>query len=222
MAVDASLSVPEKSEKTEKLDRVPVTKKDYLEQDPAVRGQNYVCLSFVSPENVIENKETFFVERFLESFASDLDATFRSLAERFKADASVLDMLTAVKLANDHLFDASKIKSQFDHFRVTNRDQIEADFHERVGFQTSIRGIKVRGTYETLDEAKARARTPQRMDDKFNVYVAQVGCWCPWDPKAGEIKDQEFAETELNTLVKGHEDNMVNARSVFEDRVHHP
>ena len=30
---------------------------DFLEVDPQVRGQNYCCISFVSPENILANKE---------------------------------------------------------------------------------------------------------------------------------------------------------------------
>ena len=30
---------------------------DYLEVDDTIPGQNYVCLSFVSPETMIEKKE---------------------------------------------------------------------------------------------------------------------------------------------------------------------
>ena len=38
---------------------------DFLNTDTAIPGQNYCCLSFVSPEKVIRNKETFFMKEFL-------------------------------------------------------------------------------------------------------------------------------------------------------------
>ena len=31
------------------------TETDYLDIDPPINGQNYVCLSFVSPEDIIED-----------------------------------------------------------------------------------------------------------------------------------------------------------------------
>ena len=31
-------------------------KEDFLEADREIRGQNYVCLSFISPENILQNK----------------------------------------------------------------------------------------------------------------------------------------------------------------------
>ena len=36
-----------------------MVQEDYLEVDDPINGQNYVCLSFVSPETLIQNKESF-------------------------------------------------------------------------------------------------------------------------------------------------------------------
>ena len=48
---------------------MPEDKKvDYLEVDDPIPGQNYVCLSFVSPEELIESKEAFKVSKFLQSY----------------------------------------------------------------------------------------------------------------------------------------------------------
>ncbi|NCY20806.1 hypothetical protein EBX31_02470 [bacterium] len=44
----------------------------FLEPDDEIRGQRYVCLSFLTPERAIQRtKETFMVSRFLEFFAMD-------------------------------------------------------------------------------------------------------------------------------------------------------
>ena len=32
---------------------------DYLEEDKPIPGQKYVCLSFISPEKVLDDKNTF-------------------------------------------------------------------------------------------------------------------------------------------------------------------
>jgi len=34
---------------------------DFLEVDKPIPGQNYACLSFVSPENIIKQKEREYV-----------------------------------------------------------------------------------------------------------------------------------------------------------------
>ena len=46
-------------------------KTDYLEVDDPLPGQNYVCISFVSPESVMESKEAFKVSKFLQSYCKD-------------------------------------------------------------------------------------------------------------------------------------------------------
>ena len=44
---------------------------DFLEADSPIRGQNYVCVSFISPEKVLKNKEVFKVTKFLEFLFKD-------------------------------------------------------------------------------------------------------------------------------------------------------
>ena len=51
---------------------------DYLEVDDQIPGQNYVCLSFVSPESMIESKESFKVAKFLQSVCKDKDMDFKN------------------------------------------------------------------------------------------------------------------------------------------------
>ena len=38
-------------------------KVDYLEVDNPIPGQNYVCISFVSPDDIIKQKELFLFRR---------------------------------------------------------------------------------------------------------------------------------------------------------------
>ena len=45
-------------------------KTSVLEDDPPINGQNWVCLSFVSPESVLKDKDAFTVAKFLQSHAS--------------------------------------------------------------------------------------------------------------------------------------------------------
>ena len=52
---------------------------DYLEVDDPIPGQNYVCLSFISPESLIESKEGFKVAKFLQSICKDKEV-FLSLS----------------------------------------------------------------------------------------------------------------------------------------------
>jgi Family of unknown function (DUF5832) len=152
-------------------------KEDFLEVDPDIPGQKYVCLSFVSPENVLRNKDVFFVHNFLKSMASKYDLSVDDIEEKYK----------------DFLF--------------ARQEDLEKKFFEENDFQTSIRGLKVRGVYDTLKEAQVRSKVLQRRDKNFNVYVGQVGYWLPWDPNPLKVENQEYAEEQLNELVKKYKEN---------------
>ena len=41
---------------------------DLLEEDKPIAGQKFVCVSFVSPENIIKQKQIFFFEQFLKKW----------------------------------------------------------------------------------------------------------------------------------------------------------
>ena len=41
---------------------------DLLEEDKAISGQKFVCVSFVSPETVLKKRELFMFEEFLKGY----------------------------------------------------------------------------------------------------------------------------------------------------------
>ena len=40
---------------------------DLLEEDKPIAGQKFVCVSFVSPEKILKQKDTFYFEQFLKT-----------------------------------------------------------------------------------------------------------------------------------------------------------
>jgi len=188
-------------------DLVDCKTKDYLEQDPDIRGQKYVCVSFISPEDVIKQKETYFLNKFLGAFSTDLTDFFTNMSEKFAEDSSVLDMLKGLKQKYDYVFAVEELQTAYNFFKTSNADKLEAEFLEKNEFRTTIRGLKIRGSYETLPEAQKRAENVKKFDPAFDVYVAQVGCWCPWAPNPEDIEDVQYSETQLNTLMKKYKEN---------------
>jgi hypothetical protein len=190
---------------------------DHLTQDAPLRGQNYYCVSFVSPEEVIKKKEVAFFEAFIESFQKDVTDLFDVISKhpKFADDSSVTSMIQGIKNANDYLFCKEGIIEQYKYFVRENSDRLEREYHEANNFQTSVRGIKMRGAYDNLFEAKKRCEDLQKIDPIHNIYVAQVGCWCPWDPSSTSIDDQTYAEDGLNELVKGYKENNAKVKGEF-------
>lgn len=184
---------------------------DYLEEDKPIRGQNYVCLSFLSPEEVIRNKEVYYLENYLSKFMKDVDELFQGLLVKYPEEKDVVKQL---KENYAHFYQGDELQEDFKFFKRTHSERLEKEYLEKNNFQTSIRGIKVRGVFETLKEAQVRAELLRRMGDKFDIFVGQVGVWCPWSPNPEDLQEQEYAETQLNTLMKNYRDNM-NLRDEF-------
>jgi hypothetical protein len=162
---------------------------DFLRVDQKIPGQNYCCMSFVSPaEDTIEKKETFYFNKFL-----------KSAAEKYKLNFN-------------------EIFADYMNFKRKYAELLQEDFNKLVNNKTNVRGIKVRGVFDTVEEASEMAKRLRENDKHFHVFVGQVGYWLPFDPDPDTIKDQKYLEEQLNDLVYNYEKNQVLAQQYFEDR----
>ena len=98
-----------------------------------------------------------------------------------------------------------------------NRQRLEDEFHKANNFQTTMHGLKVRGIFSTHEQASAHAKKLNKGDPYFNVFVADVGEWLPWDPLADEVKDSEYQLDELNKLHKAYSENAAQRDAFFEE-----
>jgi hypothetical protein len=165
-----------------------------------------------------KNLEKFLAQQVLD-FNAKLDSEVARLETAEQSEAAEIcrksripvgDVLSAYQTyvkENAKEITVTKIKEDFDDFMFTNEKRLEDDFHAKNSFQTTIRGLKVRGSYGSQDEAAARAKKLQRNDPVHNIFVAEVGKWLAWDPSPSNVKDQEYQNDELNTLMKAYKDN---------------
>lgn len=188
---------------------------DYLDEDKPIRGQNFVLLSFLSPEDVLVNKEAYMFSKFITKFSSDMTTLLDGISSKYSDSKDFVD---SVKENNSYIFNPKDMSEQYGFFKSVNNQDLETSYHRDNNFITSIRGIKVRGVFDTIDEAKTRSEFIKKLDNKFNIYIAQVGCWCPWSPNPDSLENQEYAETQLNTLMKEYKKNMNDKDVVFENR----
>ena len=188
---------------------------DYLDEDKPIRGQNYVLLSFVSPEDVLMNKEVYYFNKFLDQFGKDMKTLLDGIASKYPESKDLVD---TVQQNHSYVFNAKDLNEQYNFFKSVNFNDIESSFHRDNNFITTMRGIKVRGVFDTMEEAKNRSEFLKRADNKFNIFIGQVGCWCPWSPNPDALENQEYAETQLNTLMKEYKKNMEDKDIVFENR----
>jgi hypothetical protein len=101
----------------------------------------------------------------------------------------------------------SKLKEAYDDFIFANKANLEDEFFAKNEFRTTVRGLKVRGVYGSQGEAVARSKKLQRQDPLHNIFVGEVGKWLPWDPEPADVPEQEYAEDQLNTLMKKYKEN---------------
>jgi hypothetical protein len=214
-------------------------REDFLDEDNEIPGQRFVLLSFLSPEKVLERKETYFLEQFLKNyeitwktknlekflakqvldFNAKLDAEVNRLEAAELKEASELcrqaripvdSVLSAYQeyvKENAKEITTTTIKDAYDDFMYAHEKKLEDEFFAKNSFQTSVRGLKVRGSYSSQEEATARAKKLQRNDPIHNIYVAEVGKWLAWDPNPNNVANQEYQEEELNSMMKAYKEN---------------
>lgn len=197
------------------MNTVSTKEVDYLEEDPQIRGQNYALISFISPEDVLKNKECFFFSQFINQFSKDMNTLFAGIESKYPESN---DLINTIKSNHSYIFNSDDMDEQYKFFKSVNLADMDDTFYKNNNFTTSIRGIKVRGVFDTIDEAKNRSEFLKRLNNNFDIYIAQVGCWCPFSPNPNDINNQEYGETQLNTLMKQYNKNVDDKNILFEKR----
>ena len=78
--------------------------------------------------------------------------------------------------------------------------------------------LKVRGSYDSFEEASKRGEFLRNIDPHINVYVGEVGKWLPFDDDPEKAKNQEYQNKQLNNLMKGYTENQEKAKEFHEQR----
>jgi len=82
----------------------------------------------------------------------------------------------------------------------------------------TISTMKVRGCYDSVEEAKKRADFLRNIDPNINVYVGEVGKWLPFDDDPEKAKDHDYQNKRLNEMMKGYLENQEKAKEFHEQR----
>jgi hypothetical protein len=135
-----------------------------------------------------------------------------------KAETLINDFNEFVKEESDKL-KKSGIEDDYKNFLDKQEDKLNETFNREHAFQTSVRGLKVRGVYSTQDEAEERCKKMREHDPNHDIYVGPVGVWVPWDPDAYKTGRVEHLEEQLNALHKEKLKNEEMAKKEFEERI---
>ena len=199
---------------------------DMLDEDKPLGGQKFACISFVSPEKIIKNREMYNFNSFLKQW--DLNKSlekfnqflsFVSYKYNVSFDKLTKDMQEFCKDEKDKLFATTTLEDDFKNYMDLNEDKLEESFNKEHGFQTSVRGIKIRGSYPTQEEAEMRCKMLREIDPNHDVYVGPVGLWMPFHPESYKTGRVEYMEDELNQIMHEKHKNENSAKVEFDKRV---
>ena len=132
------------------------------------------------------------------------------------------DLTEDLKRFVDDQKDALRSRSVEDDYKtfLDNKEgELDAEFSQNHEFQTSVRGLKIRGCFPTQQEAELRCKHLREADPDHDVYVGPVGMWMPWHPEAYKTGRVEYMEAELNQLMSEKKKNEDKAKQAFDARV---
>ena len=198
---------------------------DLLEEDKPIAGQKFACISFCSPEKILKEKQVFLFEEFLKGwdFSKSMEKfvqflNFVSYKYNVSFDEVSNDFKEFVKEERETLIKSS-MDDDYKTFIDKNEDELQKKFDIAHNFQTNTRGLKIRGSYPSQEEAELRCKLLREADPNHDVYVGPVGMWMPWDPEAYKTGRVEYMEEELNQLHHEKLKNEEKAKQEFDQRV---
>tara|TARA_B110001450_G_scaffold255703_2_gene283955 strand:- start:15586 stop:16527 length:942 start_codon:yes stop_codon:yes gene_type:complete len=198
---------------------------DVLDEDKLISGQKFTCISFISPENIIRQKNMYLFDEFLkqwdmhksmEKFTQFLN--FISYKYKLDFDKVMVELDEFCKEEKDKLF-LTTLDDDYKSYIDNHGDKLEEEFNKKYKFQTSVRGIKNRGNFPSQEEAELRAKMLRENDPNHDVYVGPVGMWMPFHPEAYKTGRVEHLEEELNQLMQEKIKNEKAAKEEFDKRV---
>jgi len=198
---------------------------DLLDEDKPIAGQKFTCVSFIAPEKLLKQKNLFFFQEFLKhwDFTKSVQKftqfiNFISFKYSMNFDNLMEDFTEFTKSEEEELT-YSKISDDWKNFLDAKEDDLEKTFNEQVSFQTNTRGVKIRGSFPTLQEAELRAKMLREIDPHHDIGICPVGLWVPINPEAYKTGRVEYLEEELNQLMEEKKTNEEKAKQQFEKRI---
>lgn len=198
---------------------------DLLDEDKPLSGQKFVCVSFISPENIIKHKECFFFSEFLKNwdFSKSMEKYtqflhFIAYKYNLEFDDLVKDLGDFIKEEKTKL-ESVNVEDEYKTFLDNHQQKLNEAYNQENAFVTNTRGLKIRGSFPTQEEAELRCQLLRQIDPNHNIYVGPVGQWIPWEPEAYKTGRVEYLNPELNKLMSEKKSNQEQVDIEFQKRV---
>lgn len=198
---------------------------DMLDEDKEMSTQKYCCISFVSPEKIIKQKNMYFFEKFLKFYEFNTAIkkyhnflNYISYKYDFNLEELMSEFSTFIEEEKKELLNTT-VEDEYETFLESQGDKVQTDFDKLYEFQTNTRGIKIRGSFPTLEEAQLRAKLLREKDPNHDIYVGEVGKWMPFNPDAYKTGKVEYIEDELNSIMNYKANKEEVDKVEFDERV---
>lgn len=188
-----------------------------------LEGQNFVVISFVSPEQAIQRREEFMLQEFIQW--NDFSASWKVCADyadfmaaKYSLDEDVMkeDFDEFMATESARLRDVD-VTTKFGLFCKKNGKDLQKKYEALNGRETAVRGLNVLGVVETKEEADALVRSIAADHVAHpDIMYGQVGHWLAWNPT--NLIKREYLEPELNELMAGREVKEARKTETFEQR----
>ena len=169
----------------------------------------------------INNEFNNKVEACISKLKNSKSGSDHELADLLKETISNLFLNEEVqnaKILRQYRLDQSELQDRFETYKLENRQSLENEFSQQVTKQTCVRGLKLSGAFETLGEARERAKHVNKIEPHINAYAVPLNVWIPWDPNPDAIQDQEYMLDELNDMMGKYKESAEAKNEMFEKR----
>ena len=194
---------------------------DYLDEDPELPNQRYVIVSFISPEKVIAKKQDYFFEKFIQWIDYDWKVKGLEHLADYLAKKYSIKIYDIMKVIHDfektHRDEIKKtdVPEQYQVFLLKHEKEVQESFDRENNFQCNIRGVKVRRAFPSYEEAQLWCKVLQRKYPKDNLMIGRMGCWLPWEPSEHLMENVEYANSQLNEIMRKYKENEANRELFF-------
>lgn len=79
-------------------------------------------------------------------------------------------------------------------------------------------GLKIRGAFNTREEANNHAKRLQKEDATFDIYVVDMYKWLLIPPDRDHIEDVHYNDEKLEEIMSKYHENQAAAAKMFEER----
>ena len=137
-------------------------------------------------------------------------------------DSKVEEQIVEEKIVDEEKLEGTEIKYLKEDDVIGNQKYYCVSFltPEQMENPTDlkVRGFKIRGMYETEDSAKEQCKNLRDVDQYNNIFIADIGHLVSWSNDTNNASDVDYANKDLNNLIKASNENQKKAREFSESQ----